>query len=122
MACLNIDKQTKYVSIEIINNSYLEVDTLVYQLNNYSNYVLKIKNSDTLSLKINKDSIKTYSEVFLTCWVYFKTSNPLNLAKYQMYYDDLGGSLDEKYTITLKKDTTISIIPSSYVAPNKSIK
>ena len=43
MACLNIDKQTKYVSIEIINNSYLEVDTLVYQLNNYSNYVLKIK-------------------------------------------------------------------------------
>ena len=116
LACLNIDKQTKYVSIEIINNSYLEVDTLVYQLNNFSNYVLKIKNGDTLSLKINKDSIKTYGDFHFDCWVYFKTSNPLNLAKYQMYYDDLGGSLDDKYTIILNKDTTISIIPQAFNA------
>ena len=113
MACLNIDKQTKYVSIEIINNSYLEVDTLVYQLNNYSNYVLKIKNSDTLSLKINKDSIKTYGDFHFDCWVYFKThvSTDLRLSKHQLYYTDLGGMLYEKYTITFKKDTSIDISP-----------
>ena len=122
MACININNQTKYVSIEIINDSYCKLDQVSIQLNNYSRSILNVEKGDTILLNIDKDSVKTYSEVFLTCWVYFKTSNPLNLAKYQMYYDDLGGSLDEKYTITLKKDTTISIIPSSYVAPNKSIK
>ena len=111
MACLNVNKQLKYVSIEIINDSYFKVDTLSFLLNNYKSYVINIESSDTLLLKINKDSIKTYSDFHLDVWAYFKTSKPLNLVKYQVYYDDLWGSLYEKYTITLKKDTSIYILP-----------
>ena len=111
IACFNIKKQSHFLPIEIFNKSSFNVDTFYFMLNNYKRYVFDIKKGDSIVLNINTDSIKTDRDLFLQTFAIFQISTDIRLSKHQLYYTDLGGELDEKYTITFKKDTSIDISP-----------
>ena len=111
IACFNIKKQSHFLPIEIFNKSNFNVDTFYFILNNYERYVFDIKKGDSILFNIDKDSIKTYRDLSLDCWAIFHISTDMRLLKRQVHHDDIGGTIDEKYTITFKKDTSIDISP-----------
>ena len=111
IACFNFKKQSNFLPIKIVNKSNFNVDTFYFILNNYERYVFDIKKGDSILLNINKDSIKTYRDLSLDTWAIFHISTEMRLLKRQVHHDDLGGTIDEKYTITFKKDTSIMIRP-----------
>lgn len=82
------------------------VDSIVFNINNYSSKILKVEESETVYREITTDSINTNThDVTILASIYYQGK----ILKNASSYTDLSGSLNRTYTLTLMKDTTAYI-------------
>lgn len=98
--CVLYNKKTTFV---FENKSNLIVDSVTFTINNYKSKIINIKPAEKGLRVILNDSIDVNLHDVTVIGSIFVNGQ---LIKGGFYYNDLSGSLNEKYTLTLNRDMT----------------
>ena len=86
------------------NLSDKHIDSVVFKINGYRLSISDIKPKDLVFKEINQESVKTNPHDYMIIADIFVGGK---IFKGAYFYSDLGGNLDEKYTLILRGDLTV---------------
>jgi hypothetical protein len=101
--CMFVGNKTTVV---FENKSDLQVDSVLFTINKYKCKITKVGPAERGAKEIPKDSIDTNNHDVMVTGSIFVNGK---LAKSQYDYNDLSGSLNDTYTLTLNRDLTVSL-------------
>jgi hypothetical protein len=91
------------ITVFFENKSNLHIDSVIFKINNSKLKIININPSETATSEAFADSISTNKHDVTVVASIFTNGK---LIKGGFYYNDLSGSLNSQYTLTLNSDMT----------------